>query len=138
MRDCRLTIPDARRHRRRKADRYTPSVLEVFEGNAKSSQLKISGTWSDGYNTGNLQSAFSAPPGPPPFAAGTLPNSTAYANWCPAYASDELISFHPGGGHVLMCDGSTHFLTPEMPVSLLWSLCSRNGDEPLGDRWAGD
>jgi prepilin-type N-terminal cleavage/methylation domain-containing protein/prepilin-type processing-associated H-X9-DG protein len=106
--------------------------------NAKSSQLKISGTWSDGYNTGNLQSAFSAPPGPPPFAAGTLPNSTAYANWCPAYASDELISFHPGGGHVLMCDGSTHFLTPEMPVSLLWSLCSRNGDEPLGDRWAGD
>ena len=103
--------------------------------NAKSSKLKISGTWADGFNTGNVNLTFSEPPGSPPFGPGLLPNSTVYANWCPAYASDELLSYHPGGGLVLMCDGSVHFLTHGMDPALLWALCSRNGGETLADAW---
>ncbi len=106
--------------------------------NAKSSKLKLSGTWADGFNTANLKLPFSAPPGPPPFGSGALPNSTAYANWCTAFASDELISYHSGGGQVLMCDGSVHFMASNVSQVILWSMCSRKGNEIIPERWAGD
>ena len=88
--------------------------------NAKSSKLKISGTWADGYNTANVNFAFSGPPGSPPFGPGSLPNSTVYSGWCPAFASDELIAYHPNGGNVLMCDGSVHFVSQQVEPSILW------------------
>jgi prepilin-type N-terminal cleavage/methylation domain-containing protein/prepilin-type processing-associated H-X9-DG protein len=106
--------------------------------NAKSSKLKLSGTWADGFNIANLKLQFSAPPGPPTFGAGSLPNSTAYSNWCPAFASDELISYHSGGGQVLMCDGSVHFMGSDVSQVILWSMCSRKGNETIPERWAGD
>lgn len=105
---------------------------------AKASKLKIAGTWADGYNTANIKLTFSAPPNPPTFGSGALPNSTAYSNWCPAFASGELISYHPGGGMVLMCDGAVHFLSQDMSPPLLWSLCSRGGDETIPDKWTSD
>ena len=106
--------------------------------NAKSSKLKISGTWADGFNTANVSLAFSGPPGPPTFGPGGLPNSTVYSNWCPAYASDELISFHPNGGFILMCDASAHFITQDVDRSLLWALASRKGGETIDTSWAED
>jgi prepilin-type N-terminal cleavage/methylation domain-containing protein len=106
--------------------------------NAKASKLKISGTWADGFNTANLANPFSGPPGPVTFGSGSAPGGTAYSDWCPAYASDELISYHPGGGQVLMCDASVHFLSRDMSPTILWSLCSRNGDESIPDDWEGN
>ncbi len=104
--------------------------------NAKSSKLKISGTWADGYNTANVKLAFSGPPGPVTFGPGKLPDSTVYSSWCPAFASDELISYHPNGGNVLMCDGSVHFVSQDVDPSILWALCSRKGGEAIDDPWA--
>ena len=100
------------------------------------SKLKISGTWADGYNTANVKLAFSGPPSPPPFGPGGLPNSTVYANWCPAFASDELISYHPDGGNVLMCDGSVHFVLQTVQPAILWALCSRKGGETIDNPWS--
>ena len=107
--------------------------------NAKSSKLKISGTWADGFNTANVNLAFSGPPSSgPPFGQGALPNSTIYANWCPAFASDELISYHSGGGFILMCDGSVHFIAQTVSASILEQLASRNGAEVIPDDWDAD
>jgi type II secretory pathway pseudopilin PulG len=107
--------------------------------NAKSSHLKISGTWSDGFNTANVNLAFSGPPsGTLASSIGMLPNSTVYANWCPAFASDELISYHSGGGYILMCDNSVQFVTPDIDQVILRSLASRNGGETISIDLDGD
>ena len=44
---------------------------------------------------------------------------------------DQLYSDHPGGAHVLYCDGSVHFLLEETELELLLALSTRNGAEIL-------
>jgi len=98
-------------------------------------QTKFSGTWAIGSNTGNLQLQISGPPTtgfPSPL---TMAN---YATWCPAYKSDELISFHPSGGQILLADGSVQFLIQETSVAILCILASRNGNEPLEEGVIGN
>jgi prepilin-type processing-associated H-X9-DG protein len=98
--------------------------------NAKSSKVKISGTWSDGNNTANVSLAPTpAPVTPLPAPGGALPGDTIYENWCIAFASDELISYHPGGCQVLLCDGSAQWVDDTISPTILWTLCSRNGNE---------
>jgi len=49
-----------------------------------------------------------------------------------SWKDQELWSDHPGGAHVLMCDGSVHFVSEEVDVTtILAPLCSRNGAETI-------
>jgi prepilin-type N-terminal cleavage/methylation domain-containing protein/prepilin-type processing-associated H-X9-DG protein len=56
-------------------------------------------------------------------------------NWRPveeAWADQEVWSDHPRGAHLLMCDGSVHFVTEEVDVKgVLAPLCSRAGGESI-------
>ena len=40
--------------------------------------------------------------------------------------NNELFSDHPGGVHVVLCDGSTHFLRREIDLQVLVGLCNRD------------
>ena len=44
-----------------------------------------------------------------------------------------LSSFHPGGVQVLLADGSTHFATDTIELSLLQELCTRDDREVVGE-----
>jgi prepilin-type processing-associated H-X9-DG protein len=43
-----------------------------------------------------------------------------------------LYSFHPGGAHVAMADGSVHFLPEATDSALILTLISREGGEIAG------
>lgn len=61
----------------------------------------------------------------PYFQGGIFPNSIGQ-NWGPS-------SFHEGGAHHLLCDGSVRFLSENMDVVLYDGLASRNGGEVIGE-----
>jgi prepilin-type N-terminal cleavage/methylation domain-containing protein/prepilin-type processing-associated H-X9-DG protein len=44
---------------------------------------------------------------------------------------NEIYSFHSGGAHVLMADGSIHFLNPSIQPGVLAALISKAGGEPI-------
>lgn len=46
---------------------------------------------------------------------------------------EEIFSFHPGGAHVLLGDGSVHFLSESISIAVLRSLVTRNGGEIVGE-----
>jgi prepilin-type processing-associated H-X9-DG protein len=50
-----------------------------------------------------------------------------------AWYNERIFSDHSGGAHGLMCDGSVHFLSNETEKKVIRSLCSRDGEEPLGE-----
>jgi type II secretory pathway pseudopilin PulG len=43
----------------------------------------------------------------------------------------SLFSFHSGGAHVGMCDGSVHFISEQTDPNVLRALISRDGGEPV-------
>jgi len=45
------------------------------------------------------------------------------------YHDVSLGSKHPGGCHVLMCDGSTHFLSEDIELATLKAMASRTSEE---------
>jgi prepilin-type processing-associated H-X9-DG protein len=45
----------------------------------------------------------------------------------------EMSSYHPTGAHALFADGSVHFLAESLDAVTLSALCSRAGNEPIGD-----
>jgi prepilin-type processing-associated H-X9-DG protein len=53
-------------------------------------------------------------------------------NQAPSYEND-LHSDHPGGAHALFADGSVHFLKNSLDVRTLAALCTRAGNEIVGD-----
>lgn len=61
----------------------------------------------------------------PYFQGGIFPN-TIEQNWGPS-------SFHEGGAHHLLCDGSVQFLSENLDVGLYDGLVSRNGGEVIGE-----
>jgi prepilin-type N-terminal cleavage/methylation domain-containing protein len=61
----------------------------------------------------------------PCFPPGIFPNSIGQ-NWGPS-------SFHTGGAHHLLCDGSVQFLSENMDVGVYDSLTTRNGGEVVGE-----
>jgi hypothetical protein len=40
-------------------------------------------------------------------------------------------AFHPGGAHSLFCDGSAHFFSQSLPVSVALDLATRDGNEAV-------
>jgi len=57
----------------------------------------------------------------------------AYAiNQAPAFEND-IRSKHPGGANAAFCDGAVHFLSETMKMETLAALCTRAGDEIVGD-----
>ncbi|QDT93642.1 DUF1559 domain-containing protein [Gimesia algae] len=61
----------------------------------------------------------------PYFPGGVFPGSIGQ-NWGPS-------SFHVGGAHHLLADGSVHFLSENMSVDVYDSLTTRNGGEVVGE-----
>ncbi len=47
------------------------------------------------------------------------------------WQDNEIWSDHPGGAHVLLCDGSVRYLFEQLNLEVLASLCTRNGGEVL-------
>ncbi len=61
----------------------------------------------------------------PYFPEGVFPNSIGQ-NWGPS-------SFHEGGAHHLLCDGSVRFLSENLDVNVYDSLVTRSGSEIIGE-----
>ncbi len=106
---------------------------------------KINGTWADGMNIGVLLMGVSGPPTtgfPTSLTADTGSGATSkpgsYTTWCPAFGADELIGYHPGGCLVLLCDGSSQFLTLDTSVQIVLALSSRDGTETIEEGVIGD
>ena len=47
--------------------------------------------------------------------------------------SQGTFSFHTGGAHTAMCDGSARFLGESLDANVMFALISRDGKEPIGD-----
>jgi prepilin-type N-terminal cleavage/methylation domain-containing protein/prepilin-type processing-associated H-X9-DG protein len=78
------------------------------------------GGWAYGTNVIPIKSPINAPD----------PNSPDPLCWS---TLDGLYSDHPGGAHILMCDGSVHFMVEATEITVLQALASRNGGETLGE-----
>jgi len=84
----------------------------------------LDGAWASASNVGKIKlnvdndkvSAINPPP---------------EINW----AEEEFFSDHPGGVNILMCDGAVRFLNDETHYRIYYALCSRNGEETVGDQW---
>jgi prepilin-type N-terminal cleavage/methylation domain-containing protein len=57
----------------------------------------------------------------------TLPGGAATFSW----TQSGFSSYHPGGCHFLLADGSTQFLSQNIDVNVLVSLTTRAGGEPV-------
>lgn len=82
---------------------------------------KLDGAWASYNNLGRIElnveaNGYSAINPPPEI------------NW----REEEFFSDHPGGVHILMCDGSVHFLTEDTHYHVYYAICSRDGEEVTG------
>lgn len=78
----------------------------------------LDGAWASSSNVGKIKLD-------PAIHGYSAINPPPEVNW----AEEELFSDHPGGVHVLMCDGSVHFLNDDTEPRVYFSLASRNGEE---------
>jgi prepilin-type N-terminal cleavage/methylation domain-containing protein/prepilin-type processing-associated H-X9-DG protein len=95
---------------------YTICVAECsgrgVEYDAEDDKIKsLNGAWASGSNVSHITSRINGDPVPD------------------AWYHEAIMSDHPGGAHLLMCDGSVHFGTDETEKPVLMSLCSRDGEE---------
>lgn len=47
--------------------------------------------------------------------------------------NDELFSFHVGGVHILLCDGSVRFVSENVDTQTIRRLCDKADGQPLGE-----
>jgi prepilin-type N-terminal cleavage/methylation domain-containing protein/prepilin-type processing-associated H-X9-DG protein len=101
----------------------TAIVCEVT-GRGLSSSSSARGVWASGLNTAYIGHDNSSP---------AIINPDPSEVW--RETNVPLLSDHPGGVMVLMCDGSTHFLNNETATSVVTGLLSRNCGEvvSIGD-----
>jgi prepilin-type N-terminal cleavage/methylation domain-containing protein len=83
--------------------------VEFSKGEIKS----LNGAWASGSNVSHITEGVNQVP---------IPD---------AWYDEAIISDHPGGAQILMCDASVHFVTDDIDETLLMSLCSRDGEEVL-------
>lgn len=72
----------------------------------------LHGAWSSGANVSHIDGSINSKP----------PK---------VWYSEQIFSDHTGGAQILMCDGSVHFAAKNVSKSLIRSLSSRDGEEPL-------
>jgi prepilin-type processing-associated H-X9-DG protein len=86
----------------------------------------LDGAWASSSNVGKIKLYIDDPV-----------NKLSAINPPPAinWKEEEIFSDHPGGAHVLMCDGSVHFLSDDTHYRIYFALCSRNGDEVIPDEF---
>jgi prepilin-type N-terminal cleavage/methylation domain-containing protein len=101
-----------------------------------SSSATLRGVWAGGQNTAHIPSVellngkLQAWVNPDP----TVPNGTGTSSavWTLGTGANvSLYSGHVGGAHILLCDGSAHFISERIALSVLLSLASRDGGEPI-------
>ena len=63
------------------------------------------------------------------FPYGPCPGQTTGTNQCQALWG--FGSWHPGGANFVYCDGSVHFLSDTTDMSVLYSLGTYKGGEPV-------
>lgn len=83
--------------------------------------------WADpdnAYNVDRLVNNNKFPIGGPPDCRWEVVNCGA---------NEETFSFHSGGAHVVLCDGSVHFINESIDAQVFTSLMSPDGGEVLGE-----
>jgi type II secretory pathway pseudopilin PulG len=81
------------------------------KGNIKS----LNGAWASGSNVSHITWGINEAPIPE------------------AWYNEAIMSDHPGGAHLLMCDASVHFFPNETDQDVLENLASRDGEEVVGE-----
>lgn len=82
------------------------------EFDAEDNKIKsLNGAWASGSNVSHITKGINQEPTPD------------------AWYNEAIMSDHPGGAHLLMCDGSVHFAGDDLEKPVLMSICSRNGEE---------
>jgi prepilin-type N-terminal cleavage/methylation domain-containing protein/prepilin-type processing-associated H-X9-DG protein len=82
------------------------------EFDEEGSKIKsLNGAWASGSNVSHITKGINQ-----------LPTPDAWYN-------EAIMSDHPGGAQLLMCDGSVHFASDDLEKAVLMSICSRDGEE---------
>jgi type II secretory pathway pseudopilin PulG len=76
------------------------------------------GAWASGKNTFRVGGIFVNAARDPQFT----PNGYLI--------EEDIVSDHPAGAHILMCDASVHYLVETAPLKVINAMASRNGEEP--------
>ena len=63
---------------------------------------------------------------------GSIPGGASPSNWY--FYNNSLASYHPGGCHFTLGDGSVTFISQNVDQNLLWSLTTRAGKR--SDGWS--
>ncbi len=77
------------------------------------------GAWASGENTFRV--------GNGPINSGRGPNYEQRG----FFLEEDIVSDHPGGANVVMCDGSVHYLADTIEVEIIRWLASRDGRETI-------
>ena len=83
--------------------------------------------WADpdnAYNVDRLVNNNKFPIGGPPGCTWDIVNCGA---------NEETFSFHSGGAHVVLCDGSVHFLSESIDAAVFTALMSPDDGDPVGE-----
>ena len=101
----------------------------LFDGNgnpdAGEPVMRRSWAWADpenSFNVDRLVNNNATPIGGPEDCRWSVVNCGA---------NEETFSFHPGGANVVLCDGSTHFVTDTVGAMPFQALMSVNGGEVI-------
>lgn len=75
--------------------------------------LSLNGAWASGSNISHINKGVNeeAPPD--------------------AWMDERIFAEHPAGAHILVCDGSVHFLSDDTEELIIMYLCSRDGGETI-------
>lgn len=85
----------------------------------------LDGSTIDGSLTG--KASCTVPTGPCSMTTAVAPYPINRTN------DSEMYSFHVGGGHVLLCDGSVKFMADNISAQVLGALATRAGGEVVGE-----
>jgi len=99
-------------------------------------QVNTGGGWADVGNWENWQQGSNydgtdgTVPNFPP--GGSKSGGLCFLN-CTSFKGRNWYSFHPGGVHVLLLDGSVRFMGDNTSLVTIYYLCSPQGGQPPGD-----